>query len=317
MKFSRIKIIQYLINAAVILSLLGFGYYYRVDIGRLLNGLLNQLQPCQRPIAYSIANLDPRFGLTKAEVLADIQKAEKIWESPINRQLFEYSPTGDLKINFIYDYRQKATNELQKMGIALKDDQSTYNALKAKYNSLVVSYDKEKAQLDILLSIFNADKSAYEKDISYWNSRGGAPKEEYAVLEQKKNDLNNQIAIINQTKDALNGLADAINSAGMILNKLIATLNLQVSKYNTVGASTGKEFNEGEYVRDAGGTVINIFQFNDNNQLVRVLAHELGHALGIDHLANPKAIMYYLNEGGNEKLTADDLSALKTLCGIK
>jgi len=203
------------------------------------------------------------------------------------------------------------------MGIALKDDQATYNALKAKYNSLVASYDKEKAQLDILLSIFKADKSAYEKEISYWNSRGGAPKEEYAILEQKKNDLNNQIAIINQIKDSLNELADAINSAGVILNKLIATLNLQVSKYNTVGASTGKEFNEGEYVRDAGGTTINIFQFNDNDQLIRVLAHELGHALGIDHLSNPKAIMYYLNEGGNEKLTADDLSALKTLCGIK
>ncbi len=308
---------KFLSSIIAILLIAGFGYYYRGNAGRIFRDFLNRLQPCQRPITYSIVRLDPQFGMTKAKLLDDIKQAEKIWESPINKQLFGYSPTGDLKISLIYDYRQKSTDALLKLGIVIGDDKSTYDAVKTKYDSLVVSYDKEKAYLTTLVENYNADKSAFEKDVNYWNSRGGAPKLEYNALQQRRTDLNNQITLINQTQDSLNNVGDTINSTAIVLNKLIAELNLQVNTYNTVGASTGKEFNEGEYVSNAGGTSINIFQFDDESKLVRVFAHELGHALGLGHLDNPKAIMYYLNEGMNEKLTADDLGALKKICGIR
>ncbi|MFA5392167.1 MAG: matrixin family metalloprotease [Candidatus Paceibacterota bacterium] len=314
MKLFRVK---FFISICAVLLLLGSGYYYREDAGRFLRRFLNQLQPCQKPITYSIENFDPLFGLTKSELLNYIKQAEKIWESSINKQLFEYSPTGDLKINFIYDYRQKATDALKKIGIVINDDRSTYEALKVKHDLLIASYNKEKVQLENLIVIYEADKSAFEKDINHWNSRGGVPKAEYNILEQKRIDLNNQVTIINQAENSLNELVDMINSIEIVLNKLIVALNFQVSKYNTIGSSTGKEFSEGEYVSNASGTIINIFQFNDTNQLVRILAHEFGHALGIGHLDSSKAIMYYLNEGMNEKLTADDLVALKNVCGIK
>lgn len=301
----------------VVFLLFGFGYYYRDTVGSVFRNLLNRLQPCQRPITYSIERIDPQFGITKEELLSDIGRAERIWESPISKSLFEYSPTGDLKISLIYDYRQKATDELQKLGIVISDDRSSYDTVKAKYDSLVALYEKEKARLAILVKAYNSDKDVFEKDVKYWNSRGGASKSEYDDLQQRRNDLNNQVTVINQVQDSLNSLGETINSTAIILNKLIAELNLQVKTYNTVGASTGKEFNEGEYVSSAGGISINIYQFDSENKLLRVLAHELGHALGLDHLDNPKAIMYYLNEGVNEKLTADDLGALRGVCGIK
>lgn len=310
-------LINFFAGLLVVSLLLGIGYYYRADISRTLQTLLNRVQPCQRPITYSIANVNPRFGLSKDALLGDIAQAEKIWESPIGKQLFEYSATGDLKINLIYDYRQQATDAMKKIGIVIKDDRASYDALKVKYDSLVASYNKQKAQLDALVATYNADRAAYEKDVNYWNSHGGAQRAEYAALEQRRVDLNNQVAIINQAQTALNGSIDTLNSVKIVLNKLIATLNLQVSSYNTVGASTGKQFDEGEYVSDANGTSINIYQYNDKTQLIEVLAHELGHALGLGHLDNPKAIMYYLNEGVNEKLTVDDLAALKKICGIK
>lgn len=305
------------VNTFAVLLLLGFGYYFRENIGTVFNRLLNKFQPCEAPITYSIASLDSRFGLSKTELLNNMAQAEKIWEASVNRNLFEYSPTGEIKINFIYDYRQKATDAMKKIGIVIGDNRTTYDELKIKYDSLVVSYNKQKLQLDTLIAAYKADKNAFEKDVNHWNSRGGAPKAEYEILEQRKTDLNNQVVVINQTRDSFNELVETINSTGIILNKLIASLNIKVGEYNTVGASAGKEFKEGEYVRDANGTAINIFQFNDKNQLMRVFAHEFGHALGLDHIDNPEAIMYYLNESGNEKLTTDDLAALKNICAIK
>lgn len=308
--------ITLLIILLIAAALLGFGYRYKTDISRLVQKIPGYSQPCQKPITYSIANLDSRFGVTNEELLLDIQRAEQIWESPINKPLFEYSPTGDLKISFVYDNRQKATDALKKLGITMKDDRSTYDTLKTKYNALMASYNREKKRIAAMIATYTADKTVFEAEVAQWNSRGGAPKAEYLASEQKRAALNSQVAVINQAQDALNKSVDTIYAAETVLNKLVNTLNLQVATYNNVGISAGKQFNEGEYVRDANGTAIHIFQFNDTNQLVRVLAHELGHALGLEHLDNPKAIMYYLNEGLNEKLTADDEEALKKICGL-
>lgn len=308
---------KFFLNVFILSLLFGFIYFFRDNLSFLAQNLLNRFQPCQRPIAYSIAGLDSRFGLTEEELLDDIAQAEKIWESSINKDLFDYSPGGSLKISLVYDYRQQATEEMKKLGIVIHQDKASYDALQAKYDSLIVSYNNQKTYVANLIREYEKDKSAYEQDVKYWNTKGGAPKKEYEALEKRRIDLNNQIALINQSQDSLNDLGDTINSIVTLLNKMIGSLNLRVNTYNTIGASAGEEFSEGEYVSDSNGTVINIFQFNDQDTLIRVLAHELGHALGLEHLDNPEAIMYRLNEGADENLTQDDIAALKNLCGIK
>ena len=114
----------------------------------------------------------------------------------------------------------------------------------------------------------------------------------------------------------LNSKVDGINALASALNDLAKNLNISVDNFNSIGGSLGGEFEEGTYTADQDGRRIDIYQFENKTKLVRVLAHELGHALGLDHNDDSKAIMYRLNSGQNEKPTQTDIKELRALCGI-
>ena len=86
---------------------------------------------------------------------------------------------------------------------------------------------------------------------------------------------------------------------------------------NIVNQGAGEKFSAGEYIRDETGERINIYQFDGRDKLIRVLAHELGHALGLDHVDDPASVMYEMNSGTGETLGAGDIAELRKLCDAK
>lgn len=248
-----------------------------------LENLQNNLQlifppaPCAEPIPYTIGTFDNQFNISKDYFLSALSDAEAIWEKPSGINLFTYAPIDSapdvLKINLIYDYRQQATSKLASLGIVVKDNQASYDALKIKFSDL---------QNKIAIA-----KKDYELSGS------------------------------ETTRLKINEMVAEINSIVVVLNRLVDTLNLSVKKYNTINGARGESFEEGVYISDGLNREIDIYEFSNKDKLVRVLAHELGHALGLEHMADPKAIMYKLNQGNSLTLTEADLNALKVVCGGK
>ena len=112
----------------------------------------------------------------------------------------------------------------------------------------------------------------------------------------------------------MNADIETLNAIGTSLNKLIAELNLNVERYNQAGASAGGECEEGAYVSEAGSQRIDIYEYSSHTELVRVLAHELGHALGLGHVGDAEAIMYKVNQGKKLTVAQDDITELHAVC---
>ncbi len=301
----------------------------RTQFTPFIYGILTQLgiesSPCTNPIPYTLGTFDTRFGISEKYFLSALIDAEMIWEKPFGKELFDHEKDlkqgdkgGDeLKVNLIYDFRQQATSKIADLGIVVNENKASYDALKEKFTALNSDLADTKSDYEAGVQSFNLQEKEYEDKVEYWNNHGGASPQNYKELQAEKSILDQKASELKTLQTKINGMVDEINSLVVVLNRLVTTLNLSVEQYNTIGASRGESFEEGVYTSDKNGQEIDIYEFSSRAKLVRVLAHELGHALGLEHVDDPKAIMYKLNQSSSQILTKADLDALKAKCGAK
>ncbi len=267
---------------------------------------------CPAPLTYSIGTIDPRFTLSRDEVKLALSNAELVWEDAVGRNLFTYAEDGALVVNFIYDDRQKFVNaegtfeeQLSKVENTSKQVQATYDELVSKYNTLKNSYATQAQAYETKLSAYNVEVESY-------NSQGGAPAKEYAKLELKKKSLDAELKSLNSLSASLNTLVTEINAVGEKGNLLTTTYNQGVNQYNKTYGEP-HEFTQGDYTNKT----IQVYTFKDANELKVVLAHELGHALTLDHVEGKESIMYYLigDQPHIPVLSAEDTAEFNRICG--
>ena len=172
-------------------------------------------------------------------------------------------------------------------------------------------YDNRQVQTNIGKTIAQQedDLTTAKASIASMQATYDAYKQKY--LSDKANGID--VNTLNAEAAQLNSMADQLQSQVNMLNTQIDQVNSNAIAYNT---QAGTDFEEGEYVEQFGMKRIDLYEFKNNTQLIRLMAHEFGHSLGLAHNSNPDSIMYPENPATTLSLSADDKAELTVRCAV-
>ena len=267
--------------------------------------------PCASPLEYSIGEFDPQFGVSKTEFENKIESGASIWEKAFSKNFFEYNSEAKFKINLIYDQRQKEVDAKRRTEFGLSKAESDFKAVDSNFKTFKSNYEARASVYESAKANFLQESKQYENDVERANKKGGTTPKEYEDLKQRQTELNTKA-------NSLNSEASALNIELTQLNKELDQRNKAAQEYNKIAESynqkygSGLEFDQAEYT----GKQINVYEFGNGADLTIALSHELGHALGMNHVENENSIMFYRTGQQNLSPTKEDLAELKRICKL-
>lgn len=255
------------------------------------------LTPCSSIIEYDIGEFDERYRITQEEFLATILEAEIPWEDAAGKSLFVYTPGAEFTINLLWSENQQRVYDGDDLEKNLDSKEELINGTQQRYQTAVRRYESAK-------QTFQKNEASFQRDLSRWNSNPGT-EQEYTALKKKETALKRELKKLNE-------LGKEVNIYAQESNQYIDEYNQNVNQYNEL--FDGKEFDAGT----TDGKRINVYSFDGREELYTLLVHEFGHVLGIDHVDDSGAIMYYLlnEENKNGTLTERDITALMESCRL-
>jgi hypothetical protein len=274
---------------------------------------------CDTPIHWRLGEVDSRFPLDRNEFLASAIHAEAIWEQQIGKELFVYDPDASFVITTAYDERQKMTSDTRKLEQTIDRYNASAESLKTVYDSKKSVFERDQTALTRRVRTFENALSKYNTDVSRSNNTGGATQETYASLEKRKKKLEKEREAINGESDRLQKTAENINATAGKLNSQTITVQKNLDEYRRKYGEP-QPFIQGLY--ESPLTSVTVYQFEGKDDLRLVLAHELGHALGIEeHVQDDQGALMYAMMGGqdltNPSLAQGDIDAFEKACAAE
>ena len=273
------------------------------------NSYQPSISPCKVTMGYKIGRFDTQFGISKTKFIEEIDAASSLWGEQVEKKLFKYDEKGPLTLNLIYDERQAQTEDIKNLAIEIENTKNTAEALKKTFEQEKIIYVGDGEQLMKESEDLKTKYEIYSDKVTLYNSQGGAPYPEYERMNQELETLKQTSKNLTVRRDALIVYMGEINAKVTRYNELVSYINTLIKRSNTLGA---KKFTEGRF--SPSTNTIDIYQYNDTVKLRRVIAHELGHVLGINHTETLYSIMYAVNTGTSTSLSTEDVDALHEVC---
>lgn len=272
---------------------------------------------CGEPLTYTIGDIDDRFLINPEYLKTVLAEAAAVWSDAAGKPLFQYDEEGEIRIELIYGEQQQMSDSekqfrsrINTLEMRIARMEREYNRANSRFEEQVETYRIEAEQLDRRIRQLN-------RWVENINRGGGFTESELREFENRKELIDRQRRELQYSETEIERAGRSLSDRADRLNERIDEKNVLVDEYNRTYAGSMR-FTQGEYVEDRSGRSIKIYHYSDTDELRLVIAHEMGHAMGIEHVSNPRSVMYHLMDGQNRrelKLSVEDLIALEALCG--
>ena len=285
----------------------------------------------------SIGTIDKRYQnvLSKEELLIMIKDIDSLFESQLGFNVFDYAKDGK-PIDILYlapsKKKKKLLRDLEK-GKSLKNQidalQSYVTTTQKSSNLLKEQLSNEYLRLNQSIEDLNGvinktkqtmqkiSKAAYEDMQKEIFTKKTAIEKKLSFLDKRKRQFNASVAALKQKIDKYNLLIRRYDRIHRDVEKLSSTL-VEIKGVTRGETKTSYQ----NYIEDGEISVkkstdthmqkIEIYSFDNLQQLKVVLAHELGHLVGVKHIDIDNALMNPLLQKKQLEelsLTYDDVQA--------
>ncbi len=280
---------------------------------------------CPAPVPWRIAELDQRFGLAPLEAADAVRQAGMLWSAAAgNPFLFPQSDEGT-PIWFVYDHRQEQSNERRRRESELEAEGTRVVEAEAQLNRMVDELGRHREVIGILEEDFQGRLVEHNRTVEEWNQRGGAPPAEIIRIAEAQEALDRERVQLEGRTQTLNDLVSQVNLETERVNQTISDLNRARDEFRNEPAALAEVPAEYRETRRTLGPLvvsrtqeIRLFTFESRDDLVVILARQLGYALGLESSGVEGAVMAPDTRpspgSGPPRLDPSDEAAVRALC---